>query len=349
MLKFSERLLSELTTIRLGGNAKHFIECASEEEILDTLKYASENNLGVFILGGGSNVIFPDDGFEGIVLKINLKGVSFNNDVVTVKAGEDWDVFVKTTIDNGYAGLECLSGIPGTAGATPIQNVGAYGVEVGNLIIDVTAIDRRTLEKVVLLSGECGFSYRNSRFKGTDKEKFIITEVKFRLVKNGEPVIKYPELAKYIGTYVDLNSLKGIEKIKAVREAVIKIRVGKSMVYDENDADSHSCGSFFTNPVINQSIFNEFMSKCEQKGLKPAYFKDKSNYKVSAAWLIENAGIKKGFTMNGAGISGKHSLALVNRGCSTKDILDLSNHIKNVVFQNFGITLEMEPVLAAYR
>ncbi len=348
-MKFSERLLSEFTTIRLGGNSRHFIECGSEDEITEILKYGAENNLSVFVLGGGSNVIFPDEGYQGIVLKVSLKGISFENDIVSVKAGEDWDAFVKTTIENGYAGLECLSGIPGTAGATPVQNVGAYGVEVSNYITEVHAIDRITFEKIIFTSKECGFAYRNSRFKSADKDKYIITEVKFRLMKNGEPVIKYPELEKYLASHINLNTLKGIDKILAIRDAVIRIRINKSMIYDENDPDSHSCGSFFTNPVVNQSVFNEFMSKCAQNHLKPAYFKDGENFKISAAWLIENSGLKKGYTVNGAGISSKHSLALVNRGCSTKDIIDLSNHIKKTVFDNFGILLEMEPILAAYR
>ncbi|MCE1164871.1 MAG: UDP-N-acetylmuramate dehydrogenase [Bacteroidetes bacterium] len=349
MINFSERLLSDCTTIRLGGTAKHFAECGTEEEIIETLKYGRENNLGVFVLGGGSNVIFPDEGYEGIVLKINLKGISFDYDTVTVRAGEDWDSFVKSTVDNGYTGLECLSGIPGTAGATPIQNVGAYGVEVGNHLIDVAAIDRDSLEKIVITAADCAFSYRNSRFKSFDKDKFIITEVRFKLAKNGGPVIKYPELANYIGTFLDLNSLKGIDKILAVRDAVIKIRRRKSMIYDENDTDSHSCGSFFTNPVINKHNFDEFMSICTKKDLKPPYFSEKNNFKVSAAWLIENSGFNKGFNMNGAGISGKHTLAIVNRGGTTNDVIALSNHIKSTVLENFGILLEMEPILAAYR
>ncbi len=348
--KFGTKRLSETTTIRLGGAAKHFIECNSEEEIIQTLKYASDNNISVFVLGGGSNVIFSDDGFDGIVLKVNLKGIGFNDDIVTVKAGEDWDEFVRTTIENDFAGLECLSGIPGTAGATPVQNVGAYGVEVGNLITGISAIDRGTFEKVVFSPEECGFSYRNSRFKGADKDKYIITDVSFRLVKSGEPIIKYPELAKYIGTHIDLKSLNnGKERVLAVREAVLKIRIGKSMIVDENDPDSHSCGSFFTNPVLKPADFDAFLSKCVQKNLKPPYFKDGQNYKVSAAWLIENSGFVKGFSLNGAGISNKHSLALVNRGCSTKDILHLAEHIKKTVSDNFGVTLEIEPILAAYR
>jgi len=348
--KFGTKMLSDVTTIRLGGTAKHFIECNSEEEIIRTLKFSSENNISVFVLGGGSNVIFDDEGFDGIILKVNLKGIEFAGDIVTVKAGEDWDEFVRTTIDNDFAGLECLSGIPGTAGATPVQNVGAYGVEVGNLITGISAIDRKTSDKVVFKPDECGFSYRNSRFKGEDKDKFIITDVSFRLVKSGEPVIKYPELAKYIGTHIDLKSLNnGKERVLAVRDAVLKIRIGKSMIVDENDADSHSCGSFFTNPVLKPADFNEFLSKCVHKNLKPPYFKDGENFKVSAAWLIENSGFVKGFSLNGAGISNKHSLALVNRGCKTKDILHLAEHIRKTVSDNFGVTLEIEPILAAYR
>ncbi|MDD5363226.1 MAG: UDP-N-acetylmuramate dehydrogenase [Ignavibacteria bacterium] len=350
MLQFSERVLSGQTTIKLGGPAKNFIECKSEDEIIEVLLHASENNLNVFVLGGGSNVIFDDGGYEGIILKTGLKGIDFSGDTVSVKAGEDWDEFVKLTVDNDYAGLECLSGIPGTTGATPIQNVGAYGQEVGNVITLVKAIDRQTLKKVTFTNEDCEFSYRKSRFKKRETDRYVITEVIFELKQSGEPEIKYPELEKYIGTYVDLKSLNSSnDRLLAVRDAVLKIRRNKSMIYDENDADSHSCGSFYTNPVLNREDFNKFMGICTEKSLKPPYFKEGKNFKISAAWLIENAGFKKGYTINGMGISNKHTLALVNRGGTTKDLMHLSNLIISGVFDVFGIRPEMEPILAAYR
>jgi UDP-N-acetylmuramate dehydrogenase len=350
MLQFSERVLSGLTTIKLGGPAKNFIECKSEDEIIEVLLHASENNLNVFVLSGGSNVIFDDEGYQGIVLKTGLKGIDFSGDSVSVKAGEDWDEFVKLSVDNDYAGLECLSGIPGTVGATPIQNVGAYGQEVGNVITLVKAIDRQTLKKITFAKEDCEFSYRKSRFKNRETERYIITEVIFELKQSGEPIIKYPELEKYIGTYVDLKTLNSSnERLLAVREAVLKIRRNKSMIFDENDPDSYSCGSFYTNPVINREDFFKFLGICKQKSLNPPYFREGKNYKISAAWLIENAGFKKGYTVNGMGISNKHTLALVNRGGTTKDLMNLSNLIIMGVFDVFGIRPEMEPILAAYR
>ena len=247
--------LSTLTTIKLGGNARYFISCESEEEIISALKYAKDNKLEVFVMSGGSNVIFPDEGFKGLVLQVNNKGIEFDDELVTSKAGENWDEFVAQCVDKGLGYIECLSGIPGSVGATPIQNVGAYGQEVKDSIVLVKAIDRDTLEEIEFLNADCNFSYRNSRFKSEDKDKYIITEVTFRLKKNCIPHLRYAELNRYLNQFIDMETLlPGREKLTIVRNAVLEIRKKKGMVIDPKDPYSVSCGSFFTNPISSFKI-----------------------------------------------------------------------------------------------
>lgn len=340
--------LKNLTTIKLGGTAKYFCECKTEEHLADCLKYAEEKKLKVHILGGGSNTVFSDSGFEGLVIKTGIRGIELHNDfkdnvIIKVSAGEEWDDFVKYCVENKYSGVECLSGIPGSAGASPIQNIGAYGQEVKDTIIFVKAFDRKTNKAVMFANEDCLFGYRTSRFKTIDKDKYIVTEVLFKLKKDGKPEIKYPELEKKLKEkYQDVLSLS------VVRNVVIELRKKKSMVTDENDPYSVSCGSFFVNPVLTEAEFEKFYERIENgnfvndKGSIP-FYKSESGIKLSAAWLIENAGFKKGYTKNGAGISSKHSLALVNRGGTASDLLSLAEEIQAKVFDVFGVKLHREP------
>jgi UDP-N-acetylmuramate dehydrogenase len=343
MVKFRKVNLSDYTTIKLGGTAEIFAECASADDIRETLEFASANNIHVQILAGGSNTVFSDEGYRGIVLKISNKGIFHEGGLLTVNAGEQWDKAVEHAVENGLAGIECLSGIPGSAGATPIQNVGAYGQEVKDTIESVVAMDRGSYRITEFKNEECGFSYRDSMFKSRYKNRYVILQVKFRLKKDGEPELKYKELIDFTGTIEGYKSLNNTEKLKAIREAVLTIRGGKSMVTNESDSNSFSCGSFFTNPVISREKLTIFESKCIELGLKPVIFEYKGSFKVSAAWLIENAGFSKGYTENGVGISEKHTLALVNRGGTTKKLLDFAEKIRETVFKKFNIELQTEP------
>lgn len=346
MIKISENIpLEKYTTIRLGGKAKYFCECKSETDLIECLKYAENNNIKIHILGGGSNTIFSDDGFDGLVIKIGMKGINLHNDfkdnvIVKAAAGEEWDGFVKYCVENKFSGVECLSGIPGSVGATPVQNVGAYGQEVKDTIIFVKGIDRKTYKPIMFSNEDCLFDYRTSRFKTIDKDKYFVTEVMFKLKKDGKPEIKYSELEKKLK-----EKFKNDLSLSIVRNAVIELRKKKAMVTDDNEQDSVSCGSFFVNPVIKESEFDEICLKAGFEKNKIPYHIVNGNIKLSAAWLIENAGFQKGYTKNGAGISSKHSLALVNRGGTTKDLLNLAEKVQAKVFEKYGILLVKEPVI----
>ncbi|MAG28839.1 UDP-N-acetylmuramate dehydrogenase [bacterium] len=336
-MKIQEKTnLSEHTSIKLGGNAKHFVICSSVDEIQEALEYAKENNFKTCILAGGSNTIFPDIGFDGLVIKMDLRGVSFESDMVTAAAGENWDDLVEECVKKGLAGIEALSGIPGSVGATPIQNVGAYGQEVSDVIINVRAIDRETLKEVEFKNRECEFGYRTSRFKTKDKDKYIITEVQYQLKKDANPKIEYDQLKQ------KLEELFGASDadLNQVREAVLELRKGKSMLIDPKDPNTQSAGSFFTNPILSKEEFNQLQEKVDEN--IPS-FPDGDNIKVPAAWLVEQAGFKKGHTHKGAATSENHSLALVNRGGTTSDILELAEKIQKSIKEKFNIDLEIEP------
>lgn len=347
-------ILSDYTTIGLGGKAKYFLSCRTVNDIYHALEFAKENKLPVQVLSGGSNVIFQDSGYNGLILKIDLKGIEINegdNHVyIKVKSGENWDEFVRMTINKSLSGAECMSGIPGSAGATPIQNVGAYGQEVKDIIRSITAIDRNTLNTIIFNnfnnSKDCGFDYRTSRFKTDDKDKFIITDVTFHFRKNKEPEIKYPELQKYIQSNIDFNSLLTLkDKLTEIRKAVITLRKKKSMITDNSDPNSKSCGSFFMNPVLTEKEFLEFKSRVNQDFMNFPFYKAGNNYKIPAAWLVEQAGFRKGYIKDGAGISENHSLAIINRNGTAKDVLLLASDIEKKVFEKFGIELQIEPVI----
>jgi len=330
--------LSNLTTIKLGGKAQHFVVATNTEELAEALEYARSENLGTYILGGGSNTIFPDNELKALVIKIDIKGISYkevNNHIeVNVCAGENWDDFVKDTVERNYAGVECLSGIPGSVGATPIQNVGAYGQEVRESILEVHAIDVASGQAVSFDNAECDFGYRMSRFKGTDKGKYIVTDVVYRLEKGGKPKMAYPELEREAGESATLSD---------VRETVLKLRKRKSMVVDPGDPNSQSCGSFFINPTLTAQ---ELGALQERVGGDLPHFPAGDLFKVSAGWLIEHAGWEKGYVHDGVGLSTNHALALTNRGGGTaKKLLALAEQIEKSVYDTYGIRLAREPVV----
>lgn len=346
--------LAPHTTLRLGGAARWFCTARSTDALIRALSWARERGVPVTILGGGSNVIVPDEGLDALVIKIGIAGVAIEDAatggaaLVTVGAGEPWDPLVETTVQRGLQGLECLSGIPGFAGATPIQNVGAYGQEVADTIVAVHAIDRATLEPVRFTAAECEFEYRMSRFKGRDRERYVITEVVFRLCTGSPPALRYPELRRAVEGRPEYPSLGPADALQAVRETVIALRRRKSMVVDPADPNSRSVGSFFMNPVLDDEAVSELRRRWAELGDGsdiPLFPAGEGRTKASAAWLVERSGYPRGFERGGVGISPNHALALVNFGGTAAALLDLAAEIRAAVEERFGVRLEREPVL----
>jgi len=332
--------LAAYTTLRLGGPAGTLTVVSDPDEAVTTVRKAAAESRPVLVLAGGSNVVIGDDGFPGIVLLLRTTGIrvvgkTADSVIVRVAAGESWDRFVAYAVTEGYSGIECLSGIPGSAGATPIQNVGAYGQEVGHTIVAVHAYDREHDRVRVMSPLECDFAYRGSVFKGNDR--FVVLEVDFRLALSGESApIRYAELARNLGVEPGDRV-----PLADAREAVLKLRAGKGMVLDADDKDTWSVGSFFTNPVVSAEAWARF----PEPGA-PHWPGDDGTVKIPAAWLIEHAGFPKGFAGHRVAISGKHTLALTNRGDgTTADLLDLARTIRDGVRDRFGIELRPEPVL----
>jgi len=349
--QFSQNvLLSGHTTLRLGGPARLFARCGTFDELRVALGYARQQKMRVQTIGGGSNIVFSDHGFDGMVIKVGLTGQQIVEDgnryTLTVAAGEQWDTFVEFCIAHGLAGVECLSGIPGSVGATPIQNVGAYGQEVSETITEVQALDVHTLETITFANRECQFGYRTSRFKTVDRGKYIVTEVTFALPRNSAPSVRYSELRKALEGNSAI-AATGTPALNAVRSAVIALRRQKSMVIDPSDPNTQSAGSFFTNPVLTSEQFAAVQQRWRAGGgPEPVLaFSANDQVKIPAAWLVEHAGFYRGYRKGGAGISTKHALALVNYGGKTRDLLDLASEVEEGVFRRFGIRLEREPVV----
>ena len=381
MVKVREQVaLSEFTTLRLGGPARRFVEAATDEEIIAEVRSADERGEPMLILGGGSNLVISDDGFPGTVIHVATKGIrrddadSANGSgavAVTVAAGEDWDAVVASCVAERLAGLECLSGIPGLAGATPIQNVGAYGQEVAETITLVRAYDRERGDVVELPARDCGFGYRTSAFKRSARSvaaldgwggftgNFVLLNVVFGLDRSplSRPV-RYRELAHRLGLAEGERAPLG-----DARAAVLGLRRGKGMVLDSGDPDTRSAGSFFTNPILDAGQFAALQSvvaaRCGPDVSIPRYPADAGYVKISAAWLIERAGFRKGYTgqegtsegagspgLPGARISAKHTLALVNPGGATAaSLLGLAREVRDGVRDVFGVDLATEPVV----
>jgi UDP-N-acetylmuramate dehydrogenase len=334
-------LLADHTTLRLGGPAAEYVRAADEQSLVDAVSEADAAGTPVLVLGGGSNLVVADEGFPGTVVEVATTGVDAEGDLcggafVTVAAGEGWDALVARAVAEGWVGVEALSGIPGSVGATPIQNVGAYGQEVADTIARVRTWDRvdRTLR--TFFHADCGFGYRTSRFK-QDPARHVVLSVSFQLRFGdlGAPV-QYAELARTLGIEQGQRA-----PLADVRAAVLGLRAGKGMVLDEDDPDTWSAGSFFTNPVVPADALPEGA---------PRWAQPDGLVKTSAAWLIEHAGFGKGFglarTAGRVGLSTKHTLALTNRGGgSTAELLALASEVRDGVQERFGITLVNEPVL----
>jgi len=337
--------LAPLSTIGVGGTARWFVRATSTADVKAACRWAQDRDTSMFVLGGGSNLLIADRGVDGLVLQMGVGGVAFTTEgpetVLTAGAGEPWDRIVAAAVSRGLAGLECLSGIPGTVGGTPIQNVGAYGQEVGDTIDRVTAYDRSTGETVSLTSEECRFAYRMSRFKREDAGRFIVCTVAFRL-REGRPTAGYPDIIGYLE-----HARIASPTITDVREAVLAIRKRKGMVIAPGDPDTQSVGSFFMNPVV-AAADRERVASIE--GAEPPTFPMAGgDVKIPAAWLIERAGFSRGYADGAAAISTKHTLALVNRGGATaRDVLRLASRIKRQVADRFGIWLRPEPVFVGF-
>jgi len=327
--------LSKYTSFRVGGPATKIVHVSTESEIIAAIEQAGETP--ILIMGGGTNVLIADKGFEGTVIRISNNSVQSEVDAcsgatMTIGAGEDWDVFVQTTIDSGFAGLETLSGIPGTVGASPIQNIGAYGHEVSEFVTRVRTYDRQEKELKTFTNSECQFSYRNSYFKA-HPGRYVVLDVQFQ-IRRGEysDPITYLELAKKLGVEMGDKA-----PVVATRQAVLELRASKGMLLSPEDHDSWSAGSFFTNPIISQQAADELPDAA------PKWPLIDGRVKISAAWLIENAGMHKGDEVGGARISSKHVLALTNSGDATaSDIVALAKRARDQVKEIFGITLEAE-------
>ena len=336
-MEFCEQVpLAPYTTFKIGGPARWFAEATSEAEIVEAVEFARERGLPLFVLGGGSNLLVSDEGFAGLVLRIGLKGVAQDGDCFDVAAGQDWDGFVSHAVERDFAGVECLAGIPGTVGGTPIQNVGAYGQEISETVERVRALDVSTLKPAEFANAECGFAYRRSVFNSTERGKYIVTRVRYALKKGGAPRLAYADLKKYFQ-----ESAK--PSLREVSAAVREIRRGKGMFIVEGDPDCRSAGSFFKNPVVPAATYERIS---REEGEVPHYPAAGGAVKIPAAWLLERAGFHKGYAMGAAGVSSRHTLALINRGgARAADIFALRDRILATVEERFGIRLEPEPVL----
>ncbi len=344
--------LAPMTTLGIGGPARYFAEVASTDALLAAVEWARSRKTPLFVLGGGSNIVVADAGFQGLALRLSLRGVEtlFDGDHVLVKAaaGEEWDALVAHCVGQNWAGFECLSGIPGRVGATPIQNVGAYGQETSETCVSVEALDLSVGELVDASAIECEFGYRTSRFKSRDRDRFIITRVNYKLKVNGKSAVRYAEVQRHLAEC-------GISQpaLADVREAVLRIRSRKAMVIDAADADSRSVGSFFVNPTVTRDEFEAIQRSLATRGFDdgslPAFPASDGRVKLSAAWLIERAGIKRGYTHGNVGTSTKHALAIINRGGGTAaEVVGLKELIQKRVLAEFGVMLTPEPVFLGF-
>jgi UDP-N-acetylmuramate dehydrogenase len=341
--------LAPLTTLGVGGPARFFVEALTEAEVIEAVEFARSRQLPLFVLGGGSNLVVADSGFGGLVLQVGIAEVSrstASNGTVTFAAGAgfDWDALVAQTVDAGCAGLECLSGIPGTVGGTPVQNVGAYGQDVAETIQEVRALDLQSLEIKTLSNADCDFSYRASLFNTTERGRYIILRVSFAVRPGGKPSLRYADLQKFCADRAAEPSLAD------VRAAVREIRHGKAMLIVPGEEDARSAGSFFKNPVVSQKVFEDLSARLESRGVQLLNYPAGDGFrKLPAAWLVENAGFAKGYLKGAAGISRRHALAIINRGGATAgDIIALKNEIQSRVQAEFGIELQPEPVFVGF-
>jgi UDP-N-acetylmuramate dehydrogenase len=340
--------LAPLTTIKVGGPARYFVEARTIAEVSEAVSFSRSRNLALFVLGGGSNLVISDDGWPGMVLKIGIPGIDERAEedkaIFDVGAGEEWDSFVARAVTRNCAGIECLSGIPGGVGGTPVQNVGAYGQEVAETIESVMAFDLRDNQVRHLCKEACGFSYRTSIFNSSERGRFIILGVTYALTPGGGPRVHYADLKKYFAGWRERPTLA------ETRDAVRRIRASKGMLISPGDEDSRSAGSFFKNPMLSADEYQELSTRAAAKNLTiPSYPALDAVRKISAAWLVEHSGFSKGFSHGRVGISPKHALAIVNRGGATAaDIVSFKEEIQQRVQDVWGIRLEPEPVFVGF-
>jgi len=340
--------LAPLTTLKVGGPARYFIEAQTISEVSEAVAFSQSKNLPLFVLGGGSNLVISDAGWPGLVLKVGITGINHRHGhdevVFEAGAGEDWDKFVGLVVAHNCAGIECLSGIPGSVAGTPVQNVGAYGQEVSNTIESVLALDLKDGQVDELFKEACGFSYRTSIFNTTERGRYIILQVNYTLKHGGDAYIAYADLKRYFAGW----SVK--PTLAETRDAVRKIRAGKGMLISAGDDDCRSAGSFFKNPILSAEQYQALMARAVAKNLQiPSYPALDAQKKVSAAWLVEHSGFSRGYGNGPVGISRKHALAIVNRGGATAaDVLALKDSIQQRVDEIWGILLEPEPVFIGF-
>jgi UDP-N-acetylmuramate dehydrogenase len=340
--------LAPLTTLGVGGDARFFARAGNLEEVEAAARFAQDRNLPLFVLGGGSNVVISDRGWDGLVIAVGIGGIderlSGDHFVFEVGAGADWDGFVAHSIAQGCGGVECLSGIPGSVGGTPVQNVGAYGQEVSETILSVEVFDLVEKKFRNLSAADCAFSYRTSIFNTSRRGRYLITRVRYGLTPGKPPALRYADLQKHFaGRHCP-------PTLHQTREAVRSIRARKGMLIDPDDPDRRSAGSFFKNPVLSSPQHAELMRRASEKGLEvPSYPALEQQHKVSAAWLVEHSGFRRGYVKGNAAISSKHALALVNRGGATaREITALKDEIQFAVGHTWGIRLEPEPVFVGF-
>ena len=336
--------LAPFTTFDIGGPARWMAEAASEEEVAEAAAWAGENRVPLLVLGGGSNLLIADRGFDGLVLRVALKGIMSEDigphRIYRASAGEDWCALVDRAVGEECAGIECLAGIPGTVGGTPAQNVGAYGQEVSESVDRVRAYDLNQKKFVEFSAAECGFFYRRSRFNSVERGRYVVTRVDYRLTPGGHAAIRYRDLADQMGPDADRGPAAVADAVKAVRRR-------KGMLLIPGDPDCQSAGSFFKNPVVKADLARQIALAARSE--PPTYPADEGRVKLPAAWLIERAGFAKGYRRGAAAISSKHTLALINRGgASAAEVLALAKEIAATVEARFGVRLEMEPVMAGF-
>jgi UDP-N-acetylmuramate dehydrogenase len=342
--------LAPLTTLQIGGPARFLVEAATVADVREAVAFAQSRRLPLFILGGGSNLVVADTGWPGLVLKVAISGIEckgYNENGKArfeVGAGESWDRFVSQAVVAQCAGVECLSGIPGSVGGTPVQNVGAYGQEVSQTIESVEVLDLHDGQFRELCAEACGFSYRTSVFNTTERGRFIILRVIYALTPGGEPDISYADLKRHF------EGRETAPNLAEVREAVRHIRARKGMLIVPGDDDSRSAGSFFKNPILSGEQYQDLKKRASARGFDvPTYPALEIRKKVSAAWLVEHSGFARGYGFGNVGISRKHALALVNRGAATAgDLIALQEQIQHRVQEIWGIRLEPEPVMVGF-
>ena len=338
--------LAPLSTMGVGGAARWFVSAERESDLVDALRWAHVRSMPVHVLGGGSNVVISDDGIDGLVIHVMMRGVEErrSNDHVlyTCGAGEPWDPFVAMTVQADCAGLECLSGIPGCIGGTPVQNVGAYGQDVSGTITRVRVVSRESGTGEWLSNDDCGFGYRTSRFKREDLNRFIVSGVEFRVRSHGAPTVEYADVVAYFA-----QTGRASPTLQEVREAVLAIRRRKGMVIEPGNDANRSCGSFFVNPIVNRPDLERAAALTAET--VPHYAVDEQAVKIPAAWLIERAGFPKGTTRDTVAVSRFQAQAIINLGrARAADVVNLAADIKRAVWTMFGISIVPEPVFLGF-